>query len=175
MNNKIKKTFLAQVILRDVQRAEGLCEQVGRTGTSSFSSSESTHKQTQHLVRHCQHHHAVFVCLQVNELIRRAKAWRIRSWEDESERVTRPRAYLLSVLVITAYHRVPDDIQEQRRFIRLAERWVLGVCEVTCEKILVCLLNGHLIVFNFRKDQRIALENIISYNNNNNNNNNNII
>ncbi len=44
---------------------------------------------------------------------------------------------------------------------------------MTCrEKILVCLLHGHLIVFNFRKDQRTVLaapENIISYNNNNNN------
>ncbi len=111
----------AQVISRDVQRAEGLCEQVGRTGTSSFSSSESTHKQTQHLVRHCQHHHAVFVCLQVNELIRRAKAWRIKNWEGK-KKVTKPRAYLLSVLVITAYERVPDDVKEQKKFLRLAEQ-----------------------------------------------------
>ena len=47
----------------------------------------------------------VYVFLKVKELIRRAKAWRNMVWAGNKD--GRPKSYLLSLLVITAYHRTP--------------------------------------------------------------------
>jgi DNA-directed RNA polymerase specialized sigma24 family protein len=49
---------------------------------------------------------------QVRELIRRAKAWRNVTWGDN--KVGKPKSYLISLLVITAYDRVKNKHRKMK-------------------------------------------------------------
>jgi len=55
---------------------------------------------------------------QVKELIRRMKAWRNVMWEGSKQ--SRPKSFLISLLVITAYNRVGAEYN--MKFKRLASR-----------------------------------------------------
>lgn len=49
----------------------------------------------------------------VRELIKRGKAWRNKEWEHTKE--GRPKSYLMSILVITAFQQIPVMVQTRRR------------------------------------------------------------
>jgi len=65
----------------------------------------------------------LFLTIKVKELIRRAKAWRNRSWLGEKS--GRPKSYLMSLLVITAYcqFQALEDEKNAMVFARLAMRY----------------------------------------------------
>ena len=50
------------------------------------------------------------LCIQVKQLIRRAKAWRNIHWKDSKE--GKPKLYCLSILVIIAYDRLPPERED---------------------------------------------------------------
>jgi len=59
----------------------------------------------------------------VKELICRMKAWRNVMWEGSKE--SRPKSFLISLLVITAYNRVGAEYN--MKFKRLASRYMYGL------------------------------------------------
>lgn len=59
---------------------------------------------------------------QVKELIRRMKAWRNVAWHGSKE--ARPKSFLISLLVITAYNRVGVEYRRGGNFKTLASKWV---------------------------------------------------
>ena len=59
------------------------------------------------LTRHCH------TFLQAKEFIRRAKAWRNIEWRDSN--IGKPKSYMMSILVIIAFDRMPFDMKKLRR------------------------------------------------------------
>ena len=52
---------------------------------------------------------------QVKEFCRRFKAWRTISWEESTDQDGQPKSYLLTILVVIAFDRLPDDKKEMKK------------------------------------------------------------
>lgn len=50
---------------------------------------------------------------QAKEFVRRAKAWRNIEWGDSN--VGKPKSYMMSILIIIAFDRMPSDLKQIQR------------------------------------------------------------